>query len=158
MLARGQKYIPIEMNLDMSIPPSPTSDASSSPRSPVIGNTVEPMDLTDFIGSLNDNNESTSSRRMKSATSPTTKRERNGSVSGSHRDVDAKSRERELRRLLDTNYNYRKFSTLSTFIDTKLQENYVHDEDFDTTHNRASLTAQSPSQDNTVAVEGSSDI
>lgn len=103
------------MNSDLDTPPSPASDVSSSPRS-AVGNAVEPMDLTDFIGSLNDNNEFSSSKNVIAPRSPTIRRERNSSIGGPQRDVDVKSQEKEMRRLLDTTYNYREAISIASVI------------------------------------------
>lgn len=89
------------MNTEMSAPPSPASDISSESRSSDLEENVEPMDLTEFIGSLNDNQESSNAPQT-----PEAKRERKASISN---DGDAKRVETEWKRLLDADYDYSKY-------------------------------------------------
>lgn len=85
---------------DLSAPPSPTSDSSSSPESPIIGATIEPMDLTGFIGSLNESNEKEQAKKREQ-----TKHDRQGSFGA--RNGDDNGRQKEWRKLLDRDYQYR---------------------------------------------------
>ncbi|CCX35418.1 protein of unknown function [Taphrina deformans PYCC 5710] len=94
---------------DISAPPSPMSDSSSEPRSPSgAGGLVEPMDLTDFIGSLNDG------KGPNGGTKGKTRESRKGSIGGS-KDVDDNAREKESRRLLDFDYNYQQYVCAEDF-------------------------------------------
>ena len=84
---------------DLSGASTPASHASSSSSVAAAGFAVEPMDLTDFIGSLNDSNEG--------QTANVCSADRRASM-GSSRESDLKASERERKKLLDLDFDYSK--------------------------------------------------
>lgn len=125
------------MDSDLSAPPSPSSDTSSPSQSPDARATIEPMDLTDFIGSLN-------AGAPKSPKATNTKGERKSSVSAGL-EVDQKSKDKEWKRLLDRDYDYSKMPrrNISDKTSADRLEVYVHAEDFDCTKSTATSAATS---------------
>lgn len=87
------------MESDLSVPPSPSSDASSPTQSPGERGAIEPMDLTDFIGSLH-----AEEPKSPNGSSPT--QDRKASISTGSKEVDQKIQDKEWKRLLDKDYDY----------------------------------------------------
>lgn len=117
------------MNPDMSAPPSPASDSSSASRSSASDGAIEPMDLTDFIGSLN---EDVSSRDPKSSR---LRKERTGST-GAGGNTDNMQLEKEWKRLLDPDFDYSKI-LLCMLTPVLIRQKNMYMQRISTSRNRA---------------------